>query len=58
MASLEREVNLAHIWPKAYSSLEAGKEKRCCYWFIGLKLDKEGGRMLNVECLLADIELS
>ena len=45
MANLEREaINLAHIWPKTYSSLEDGKEKICCYWFIGLKLDKEGGK--------------
>ena len=45
MANLEREaINLAHIWPKTYSSLEDGKEKICCYWFIGLKLDMEGGK--------------
>ena len=24
--------------------LEDGKEKICCYWFIGLKLDMEGGK--------------
>ena len=45
VANLEtEEVNLAHIWPKTYSSLEDGKEKICCYWFIGLKLDMEGGK--------------
>jgi len=45
VANLEREaINLAHIWPKTYSSLEDGKEKICCYWFIGLKLDMEGGK--------------
>merc|ERR1719210_3165443 len=45
VANLEREaINLAHIWPKTYSSLEDGKEKICCYWFIGLKLDMKGGK--------------
>jgi len=27
---------LAHVWPKTYPSLEEGKEKTTCYWFIGL----------------------
>merc|ERR1719210_2841437 len=45
VANLEREaINLAHIWPRTYSSLEDGKEKICCYWFIGLKLDMKGGK--------------
>ena len=45
MANLEREaINLAHIWQKTYSSLEDGEGMICCYWFIGLKLDMEGGK--------------
>ncbi len=37
IANLEREaIELAHVWPKTYHSLEAGKEKTCCYWFVGL----------------------
>ena len=35
--NLEREaIDLAHVWPKAYPSLEEGREKTCCYWFVGL----------------------
>ena len=35
--NLEREaIELAHVWPKTYPSLEEGREKLCCYWFIGL----------------------
>lgn len=36
--NLEREINitLAHVWPRPYPSLEEGREKLCCYWFIGL----------------------
>ena len=34
---LEREaIDLAHVWPKTYPSLEEGREKLCCYWFVGL----------------------
>jgi len=34
---LEREaIDLAHVWPKTYPSLEEGREKTCCYWFVGL----------------------
>ena len=39
VGNLEREaIDLAHVWPKTYPSLEPGKETRCCYWFIGLQL--------------------
>lgn len=35
--NLEREaIELAHVWPKTYPSLEEGREKTCCYWFVGL----------------------
>jgi len=45
VCNLEREaINLAHIWPRTYSSLAEGQEKICCYWFIGLKLNLEGGK--------------
>jgi len=44
VANLEREaINLAHIWPYTYPSLVEGQEKTCCYWFIGLELNREGG---------------
>jgi len=37
VGNLEREaLELAHIWPKTYPSLEEGKEKTTSYWFIGL----------------------
>ena len=37
--NLEREaIELAHVWPKTYPSLEEGKEKLCCYWFVGIIL--------------------
>ena len=37
ITNLEREaIELAHVWPKTYPSLEPGKEKTCCYWFVGL----------------------
>ena len=37
MGNLEREaLDLAHVWPKTYPSLEEGKEKTTSYWFIGL----------------------
>jgi len=37
VGNLEREaLELAHVWPKTYPSLEEGKEKTTCYWFIGL----------------------
>ena len=39
VGNLEREaIDLAHVWPKTYPSLEPGRETRCCYWFIGLQL--------------------
>jgi len=39
--NLEREaIGLAHVWPKAYPSLEEGREKNCCYWFVGLVINK------------------
>ena len=35
--NLEREaIELAHVWPKTYPTLEEGREKTCCYWFVGL----------------------
>merc|ERR1711899_166874 len=37
VGNLERDaLELAHVWPKTYPSLEEGKEKTTCYWFIGL----------------------
>jgi hypothetical protein len=37
VGNLEREaIELAHVWPKTYPSLEEGREKSCCYWFVGL----------------------
>lgn len=37
VGNLEREaLDLAHVWPKTYPSLEEGKEKTTSYWFIGL----------------------
>ena len=37
VGNLEREaIELAHVWPKTYPSLKEGKEKTCCYWFVGL----------------------
>jgi len=45
VANLEREaISLAHAWPCTYPSLVEGQEKICKYWFIGLKLDLEGGK--------------
>ena len=46
MGNLEREaLDLAHVWPKTYPSLEEGKEKTTSYWFIGLvikvRLDRD-----------------
>ena len=39
VGNLEREaIDLAHVWPKTYPSLEPERETRCCYWFIGLQL--------------------
>ena len=39
VCDLERQLlQLAQVWTKCYSSLEEGKEKRICYWFIGLRL--------------------
>ena len=39
VGNLEREaIDLAHVWPKTYPSLEPGRETSCCYWFIGLQL--------------------
>lgn len=37
VGNLEREaIDLAHVWPRTYPSLEPGREKCCCYWFVGL----------------------
>ncbi len=42
VGNLEREaIELAHIWPKTYPSLEEGKEKTCCYWFVGLLIKQQ-----------------
>ena len=42
VGNLEREaIDLAHVWPKTYPSLEPGRETSCCYWFIGLQLGKK-----------------
>lgn len=39
MGNLEREaIELAHVWPTTYPSMEAGRETTCCFWFIGLQL--------------------
>ena len=47
ISNLERDpsISLAHVWPKTYPSLEEGREKTCCYWFIGIvvKPASEGG---------------
>jgi len=45
---LEREaIDMVHLWPKAFPSLEPGKEKACCYWFFGLVI-KSGEAGLNL----------
>ena len=54
ISNLEREaIELAHVWPKTYPSLEEGKEKTCCYWFVGLiikqKQTEEGGQPQNLD---------
>lgn len=44
ISNLEREaIELAHVWPKTYPSLEPEREKTCCYWFIGLVIAPQGG---------------
>jgi len=52
--NLEREsIELAHVWPKTYPSLEEGREKTCCYWFVGLvikaKQTTEEGQPQNLD---------
>ena len=52
--NLEREaIELAHVWPKAYPSLEEGREKTCCYWFVGLVIrtqpSSETGQSPNLD---------
>ncbi len=53
--NLEREaIDLAHVWPKTYPSLEEGKEKMCSYWFIGLVIrstpqQEEEGQKKNLD---------
>jgi len=50
VGDLERDaLELAHVWPKTYPSLEEGKEKTTCYWFIGLviKGEKRGKKEEN-----------
>ena len=51
--NLEREaIELAHVWPKTYPSLEEGREKTCCYWFVGLVIrtnrQEDGQRELDL----------
>ena len=42
VGNLEREsIDLAHVWPKTYPSLQPGKEKTCCYWFVGLVIKQQ-----------------
>lgn len=53
VGNLEREaIELAHVWPKTYPSQEPGKEKTCCYWFVGLQLkplkDTDGKQNLDL----------
>ena len=48
VAYLEREaIELAHVWPKTYPCMEEGREKTCCYWFVGLVI-KSGETGLNL----------
>jgi len=48
VAYLEREaIELAHVWPKTYPCMEEGREKTCCYWFVGLVI-KSGEAGLNL----------
>ena len=52
--NLEREaIELAHVWPKTYPSLEEGREKTCCYWFVGLVIktqpSSESGQSPNLD---------
>ena len=58
--NLEREaIDLAHVWPKTYPSLEEGREKCCCYWFVGLVIkssltanqqqDEDGSQKKNLD---------
>ena len=52
--NLEREaIDLAHVWPKTYPSLEEGREKTCCYWFVGLALktqaSEDGTKAQNLD---------
>jgi len=52
--NLEREaIDLAHVWPRTYPSLEEGREKTCCYWFVGLALktqaSEDGTKAQNLD---------
>ncbi len=50
IGNLEREaIELAHVWPKTYPSLEPGRENCCCFWFVGLEIKKDlGGQTLDL----------
>merc|ERR1712029_1109221 len=41
-------IEVAHVWPKTYPSLEEGREKTCCYWFVGLEIKSEVSGSLSV----------
>lgn len=44
VSNLEREaISQAHVWPHTIPSLEVGKEKTTCYWFIGIVIDMKPG---------------
>ena len=47
---LEKEtLQFAHVWPKLYPSIEEGKEKTTCYWFIGLIINRKKKRKTGGE---------
>jgi hypothetical protein len=52
--NLEREaIDLAHVWPKTYPSMDEGRDKTCCYWFVGLVIktspSAEAGQPQNLD---------
>ena len=49
VTNLERDaIELAHVWPKSYPSLEEGREKTCCFWFVGLVIKSQGSGELDL----------
>ena len=67
VGDLQKEsLQYVQIWPKFYPSLELGKEKISCYWFIGLmftgkrKKEKNSlgkkGFLANIRDSTADFE--